>query len=210
MLKALRQRAKYFYFLFIIVIITFIFWGIGTNPDESVSIVAQVENHKITREEFWRSYEGVRNNYRQILKENFTEEIEKGLNLKEMVLNNLIDQKASLVIAEQFKITVSEKELQDAITQDPRFSRDGVFRKDIYFRTLELNRIRPEQYENSLKQQLILMKVGRFLDTSVGSIAEKNPSDSQGETGLKTMLLQSFIEQSKQRMKIKINRELIS
>lgn len=210
MLKALRQHARYFYFLFIIVIITFIFWGIGTKDDKTVVTVAEVEGYKITSEEFWRSYETMRDNYRQIFKENFSEEIEKSINLKEIVLNNLIDQKSFLVIADQLKITVSEKEVQDAIVRDPRFSRDGVFRKDIYFRTLEINRIRPEQYENTIKQQLILMKVRRFLESSAGSIESSNPADKQNEMTIKTMLIQSFIEQSKQRMKIKINRELIS
>ncbi|MFQ3573288.1 MAG: SurA N-terminal domain-containing protein [Thermodesulfovibrionales bacterium] len=210
MLKALRQHARYFYFLFVIVIITFIFWGIGTKDDRSVVIVAEVEGYKITSEEYWRSYENVRNNYRQLFQENFTEEIEKGLKLKEMVLNNLIDQKASLVIADQLKITVSDKEVQDAIIRDPRFARDGIFRKDIYLRTLELNRIRPEQYENSLRQQIILMKVGRFLEESVGSIDDANNKDKQSEMAMKMMLIQSFVEQSKQRMKIKINRDMIS
>lgn len=207
MLQAMRKHARYFYFLFVLVIITFIFWGVGTHDDKTVTVIAEVEGYKVTAEEYWRAYDNTREFYRQLFKDQFSAELEKGLNLKEVVLNNLIDQKALLVLAEEMGIRVSDRELQHAITSDPRFQRDGQFRKDIYFRTLELSRIRPEQYENSLRQQLILLKANRFIESSLGRLEDK---DKTLDTNIRSLAVRSFLEQAKQRMKIKIDRKLIT
>jgi peptidyl-prolyl cis-trans isomerase D len=210
MLQAMRKHARYFYFLFILVIISFIFWGVGTQNDSTVTVVAEIEGYKLTADEYWRAYESTRETYRQLFKEQFTEELEKGLNLKEVVLNNLIDQKAMLVLADEMGITVSDKELQQTITTDPRFLRDGVFRRDVYFRTLELNRIRPEQFENSLRQQLVIMKLGRLIEASIGETSQTSKDKAALEANMRTVAVKSFVEQAKQRMKIKIDRKLIT
>ncbi len=211
MLQAMRKHARYFYFLFVLVIISFIFWGVGTHDDKSVMIIAEVNGYKVTADEYWRAYENTRETYRQALKEQFSEELEKGLNLKEMVLNSLIDQKAMLVLADEMGVSIEDRELQQAITTDPRFLRDGVFRKDIYFRTLELNRIKPEHFENSLRQQLLLMKLSRLIEASVGNVNESGQGDNRAiDSNIKAMAVKSFLEQAKQRMKIKIDRKLIT
>jgi peptidyl-prolyl cis-trans isomerase D len=217
----MRKHAKFFYFLFFIVILSFIFWGVGTLDKPTAVSVAEIGKEKITVEEYWRAYENVRQQLRDIYKEKFNEEMEKSLKLKETVLNSLIEERVLLVSASELGITVTDKELQDAIVNDPRFMRDGIFRKDVYFRTLDLNRLTPEMFENSMRQQLTLLKMKRFIASSV----DINPLDLKGIAGDEKKVnetrqalledksnaaIKSYVDSVKQRMKFKVNMELIS
>ncbi|MDI6728536.1 MAG: SurA N-terminal domain-containing protein [Thermodesulfovibrionales bacterium] len=221
MLKTMRKHAKFFYFLFFIVILSFIFWGVGTLDKPTAVSVAEIGKEKITVEEYWRAYENVRQQLREIYKEKFNEEMEKSLKLKETVLNNLIDEKVLLISAAELGVKVTDKELQDAIVNDPRFMRDGIFRKDVYFRTLDLNRLTPEMFENSMRQQLTLIKMRRFIASSV----DINPLDLKGIDGdekkvnearqailadKRNAAIKSYVDSVKQRMKFKVNMDLIS
>lgn len=221
MLKAMRKHAKFFYFLFFIVILSFIFWGVGTLDKPTAVSVAEIGKEKITVEEYWRAYENVRQQLRDLYKEKFNEDMEKSLKLKETVLNSLIDERVLLILAAELGVKVTDKELQDAIVNDPRFMRDGIFRKDVYFRTLDLNRLTPEMFENSMRQQLTLLKMRRL----VASAVDINPLDLKGVTGDEKKVnevsqalladksnaaIKSYVDSVKQRMKFKVNMDLIS
>lgn len=218
MLQTLRKNAKFFYFLFVLIIISFIFWGIGTADKQTIPVLAEVGSEKILLEDFWRTYDRVRENYRQALKEQFTAEFEKSLNLKDAVLSSMIDEKILLLSAKDLNIPVTDKELQEVITNDPNFKRDGVFRKDVYFKTLELNRITVDQYEKSLRQQILIAKMRAL----IGSLPDVAPHDLAGtdkqSLQITNMILsakqdatiQSYINAMKQKIPIKIKKELIS
>ncbi len=221
MLQSMRKHAKYFYVLFFIVIITFIFWGVGTKDKTTIDTIAQIGKEKISAEEYWRTYERTRDSYHEMYKDQPIEEIEKKLNLKQMVLNGLVDERVLLLAAVELGLTPSDEELQQAIINDPRFKRDGVFKKDIYVKTLALNRLTPEMYESLLRNQLAVDKVRRVVASSVDVTnvdlagAESDPSK---EAMLKQMVLinkrnaalRSFIDGVKAKLEVKINREVIS
>jgi peptidyl-prolyl cis-trans isomerase D len=217
----MRKHARFFYFLFFIVIITFIFWGVGGLDQPTSVSVAQIGEEKITVEEYWRAYENVRNAYRDLYQGKLDEEAEKKLQLKESVLNNLIEQRVLLLAAKSLGITVTDKELQSTIMRDPRFMRDGVFRKDVYFRTLELNRRTPEQYEQFMRRELVLQKMRRMIDSAVDMTPAETaqlPADEALGAQLKQALLsqkrsvalKSFVESMKEKMEVKINKDAIS
>jgi len=224
MLKMMRKHAKYFYILFFIVILTFVFWGIGTvDKTGGRGIVAEVGKYKITAEDYWRNYENVYRFYREIYKDKFDEEMEKKMNLKEKVLNSMIDEKVLLIAAKDEGITVSDEELHEAITHEPAFMRNGVFDKDIYINRLRLNRITVEEYENSKRQELTLNKMKRLIWLSV-DVTDLNSDSKQisGNAQLAKMLseqmlsdkrekaVRSYVEGLKKEIKIKINTNLIS
>ncbi|MCS7242406.1 SurA N-terminal domain-containing protein [Candidatus Caldatribacterium sp.] len=196
MLKILRQKAKYFYFLFFIVIITFVFyfgWDIAREAEPIY--VAEVAGKKITKERFWREYEETRRVYKEILKQKENKEMENFI--KNKVLEDLINEEVIMWFAQKYKIEATEKEIQDAIVNDPRFKRDGVFQKEIYFQVLKLNRITPAQYESYLKRQITLAKTLQIIlsakDLSI-------PDD---------VFLKSFLNGIKSKISIKINRDVL-
>ncbi|TAN41166.1 MAG: hypothetical protein EPN22_15630 [Nitrospirae bacterium] len=221
MLQAMRKHARFFYFLFFIIILTFVFWGVGTQDNPSAVNLAEIGREKISVEEYWRAYEKIREAYRETFKGQFTEEIEKKLKLKEMILSNLIEEKVLLISAKEAGIIVTDKELQDAIVRDPRFLRDGVFRKEVYFKTLSLNRLTPEGFENSLRQQIILFKMRGLVE----SVVELNPAELKALSGdekkaeelkqaaltnKRAVAVKSFVDAAKQKLNIKLKMELIS
>ncbi|GAQ95189.1 peptidyl-prolyl cis-trans isomerase D [Thermodesulfovibrio aggregans] len=196
MIKTLRKNAKYFYFLFFLVIITFVFWGVGTVDKQHSPVVAEVEGQKITAERFWRNYEETRRIYRELFKEKATE-LEQSL--KEKVLEDLINEEVLLYLAKKYEIEVTDKEIQDAIINDPRFQRNGVFQRDIYFQILKLNRITPQQYETSLQREMTIRKTLQTI------MLAKDRTDISDEAFLK-----SFLKAVKSKISIKINKEAIS
>ncbi len=221
MLKAMRKHAKYFYVLFFLIIATFIFWGVGS-VDKSTGVpVATVGKERISAEEYWRAYDRTVGVMRDTYKEKFDAEMEKKLKLKERVLNQLIEERVLYQAAETAGIRVSDMELEDAITHEPAFQRDGAFQREIYIRTLELSRLTPQIYEADKRRELILEKMVRLITASV----ELSPSELKALSGEKRalkeiekallqakqeMALASYIGGLKARANIKVNKELIA
>ena len=219
----MRKHAKYFYVLFFIIILSFIFWGVGTvDKTGGAEIVAEVGNYKITAQEYWRTYDNVYRFYRNVYKDSFDEEMEQELNLKESVLNSMINERIIFLLAKDLNITVSDDELQDAITHDQTFMKNGVFDKDIYLNRLRLMRTTPEAYEESKRQELLITKIRNIIELSVDTsdIALSLPQDMKNAE-LTNMLsrnminerkektLGAYIEGLKKEFKININQDVI-
>lgn len=216
MLKAMRKHAKFFYGLFFIVILSFIFWGVGTVDKSTAVPVAEVEKEKISLEEYWRAYDRVREFYRNIYKGDFTEEAEKKLNLKQKILDSLIEETVLLIEAKRIGLSATDTELEEAIVNDPAFLRDGRFNKDVYLRTLQLNRMTPEYFESMKRKELILTKMRRIIGESVDLTDEalNDPAMAAIKQSLlpemRDKAVKSYVEGLKKRMRIKINQQLIA
>lgn len=223
MLKAMRKHARYFYVLFFVVILSFIFWGVGTVDKTDVDILAEVGKYKITSEDYWRTYDSIYRFYREIYKDKFDEEMEKQLNLKENVLNSMINERVLLIAAKEAGISVSDTELQDSIAREPAFMRNGAFDKELYVNRLRLNRTTPEIYENAKRRELTADKMRRLIELSI-DVPDVDPGllESQGDEQTARMISQamlsdqreravkSYIEGLKKGIKIKINKDLIA
>jgi peptidyl-prolyl cis-trans isomerase D len=211
----MRKHAKYFYVLFFIVILSFIFWGVGTVDKSTTVPLAEVGKEKISLDEYWTAYDRAREFYRNISKGSFTEEMEKQLNLKQKVLNSLIDDTVLLAEAKKAGIQVSDAELEDAILNEPSFLRDGKFNKEVYLRTLQLNRLTPEYYESLKRKELVLTKMRRLIGESVDLTDEmmNDPALAQMRQSfliqLRDKAVKSYVEGLKKQMKIKVNQQLI-
>ncbi len=225
MLKAMRHHAKYFYVLFFIVILSFIFWGVGTvdKTGDRGNIVAEVGKYKITGEEYWRTYDRMFNFYRDMYKEKFDEEMQKKLNLKEVVLNSLVNNRVLLIAAKENGIMVTDDELNDAIRNEPAFSRDGAFDSQVYQNRLKLMRLTPEAYESAKREDLILTKMRRLIELSApvptsDELAQISASDDQSTKALqnavvenaKTTALKAYVEGMKRGLNIKVYTDRIS
>ncbi len=222
MLKEMRRHAKYFYVLFIIIILSFIFWGIGSsrlekgNKDE---VVADVGGQKISIQDYWTAYDNVEQSFRALHPDQFDDKMRA--ELKKRMLNELIIQKVLLIAAHKAGLQVSDRELQDAITSDPNFSRNGMFVKEIYLRTLELNHLDPGTYEAAKRQELLANKMRRLVEDPVelspAEIASlpKDPKTAQmvESTVLgmkKERVLNSYLAGIEKNITITVNEKLTS
>jgi peptidyl-prolyl cis-trans isomerase D len=221
MLKAMRKHAKFFYVLFFIVILSFIFWGVGTVDKSTTVPVVEIGKEKISLDEYLTAYDRAREYYRELFKEKFTEAMEKQLNLKQQVLDSLITERALLIGANKAGIKVTDEELQDAIINDPLFSRDGKFNRDIYERTLQLNRMTPESFEALKRRELTVAEMRRLIGESVDITALDLPQASGGNdeannplrqamlSELRENAVKSYVDGLEKQLKVKINQQLI-
>ena len=215
MLKLMRKHAKYFYVLFVIVILSFIFWGVGTVDEPTSLPVAEVEEEKVSLDEYWRAFDRWSDLYRDIYKDKFDEQMQKELQQK--VLATLIEEKVLLVAAVEAGMAVSDREVEEAIINDTSFTRDGMFNREIYLRTLELNRLTPRYFEAAKRRELLLQKMRWLVRESVDLSPSELKTAGGDEDRMQAMLeakrqaaLMSFIQGLKKRMSIKVNQDLIS
>jgi SurA N-terminal domain len=222
MLKMMRHHAKYFYVLFFVVILSFLFWGVGdVDKTSSGGIVAEVGKQKITQEEYYRAYDNAFKFYRNLYKEKFDEEMQKKLNLKDSVLDSLIGNRVLLLAAEENGIKVSDEELNEAITNEPAFLKNGVFDSQVYQNTLRLSRMTPEVYEPMKRQELVIAKMSRLIELSANPPVMDLSGISADDQTLKAMkdallndardkAVKSYINTYKKSLKVKEYRQLIS
>jgi parvulin-like peptidyl-prolyl isomerase len=221
MLKMMRTNAKYFYILFVVVILSFIFWGIGPKSGtEDRDIVAEVGPYKITAQEYYRTYDNMFKFYREIYKDKFDEDMQKKLNLKENVMNAMVDNRLLLVAAADNGIKVSDEELERAIESEPAFMKDGVFNAAVYQNRLRLERITPEMYEASKKQDLAMQKMRRLIELSVNVPAEvlakinADQKDAQAQqaalmAAARNNAVRSYLDGLRKEVKIKVYEDRI-
>jgi hypothetical protein len=217
----MRQHAKYFYVLFFIVIITFVFWGVGTNDKDQIRFVAEIGNERISVNEYDRAYRNTLDSYREIYKGKSIDEIEQQMNLKQRVLNMLIDEKVLLLSARELGVVVSDQELQQTIVSNPVFIRDGVFRKDIYQKALANIRLTPEGYETSLRRGLTADRMRTLIAAGI-DVTDADLAGYKGDAakegimrqitllGKRNAAVKSYTDAARERFKVKINAELIS
>ncbi len=219
MLKVMRKHAKYFYVLFVLVILSFIFWGIGPGGDNGgAQPLAEVGKQRITSEEYWRAVDNMTDVYREVYGDLDDERLDE---LKQTVLSTMIDEAVLVIAAYEAGLAVTDRELEEAILNEPAFMRDGVFQNDIYKNTLRLNRLTPVYFESLKRRQLMLDKMKRLLTESVDLTPGELkglPKNEKIVVEIRKALLEqkrqaalrSYIEGMKKEIPIRVNQELIS
>jgi peptidyl-prolyl cis-trans isomerase D len=203
----------------LMITVAFVFWGIGPKDNTSILYAATVNDVKIPLDEYWRAYD---NEYKKLSDQYSDPEEIKKLNLEQIILESLIDKTVLLIAAQNAGLTITDRELQQAIIDTPYFQKDGVFDQAIYLRALKLNRTTPQTYESSLKSDLLIFKMGKL----IGETAEPSPYElkmlesMEGDnkkqlaeifrSSKNNQAIKAYIESIKREMEIKINPELIS
>jgi hypothetical protein len=147
--------------------------------------------------------------------------MQKKLDLKNTVLDSLINNRVLLLAAAESGIKVSDEELNDAIISEPAFMKDGVFDNQVYQNTLRLSRITPETYEAMKRDELALTRMSRLIGLSAHPPAvdmANMSADDQTMKALKDAMMndakekavKSYVEGYKKSLKIKEYRQLVS
>jgi peptidyl-prolyl cis-trans isomerase D len=173
MIKLLRHSAienPWVYRIIMLVIaVTFVitmgWWGFS---DDERTVVARVGTHSISLDEYERAYRNQERAYRDAFKEQFTPELAKQLDLKRVVINALVERQLWLDAAKQMGLTVTSRELAHSIAAIPAFEKEGTgrFDPDVYRRVLAANRLTPEAFETSQREELLIAKVKSVVSES--------------------------------------------
>ncbi len=162
MLESIRKRRNSAVILvaFAAIILVFIFWGVGPGGGGGdMNTVATVNGESISVKEYMNLYKREVDYYRGVFKEQFTDDMERELNLKQRAVDILINRLLAVKEAGKQGIKVSDKEVQDTIKAIPAFNNNGAFDKELYFRVLNSNRVSPAEFEKSIETDLITAKI---------------------------------------------------
>lgn len=175
MLKVLRKRKRSWIISLVLgaIILVFIFWGIGTLRVDKRTIAARVNGKPITAAEYAKAYQQQLNYYRNVLKDQFNDELLEKLNLKQNTIQSLINTELQLKKAKTQGIAASTEEIQKRIASVQAFQKDGAFDKNQYLQVLKVNRILPGDYEKEVENTLVLEKLQKKATDAV-SVNDKD------------------------------------
>lgn len=166
MLKLMRKHASSWMIKVLLwgIIIVFVgAYGYGT-LSEKEKPVAQIGPYKVYPREYQEAYDKQKDFYKMLTKGEFDEKMLK--DLKERVLEGLVDKYVLLVKAKELGITVSDGEFTDFLNSVEAFKRDGKFNEEQYLAALRSQKLDPEKFEESWKGDKTIQKVAAvILDT---------------------------------------------
>jgi hypothetical protein len=208
-------------FLIFLTLITFSLTGLGVKQvADTANVVATVGREKITLDEYLKTYDSARNQYKYIWGDKF-DGFEKEVNLKTKILDSMIEEKLLLLGAKDIGMKVTDDELKEAITHEQAFTKDGKFDNQVYLGALRAVGMTPEGFEKAKRQDLTLIKMRRHIGESASlsdsemkqMLEEKEKTAASRETLLEKKrgdAINAFVDDLKKRIEIKVNTELLS
>lgn len=214
MIRIIREGAtKYPWILklvMLVIAVTFVVgmgW-FGYEQSQRPNAVATIGPYSISHLEFRQAYNRMYQFYRNELKqENIDEE-----NLKQLVINGLVERKAWLLTADALDIETSDEELKQVIMDRKEFQKDGKFDAQLYHRLLAAAKFSPKQFETQLssdlrseKAQLIVQDVAALTPAEMKEVEELASRQTAGKEDpveiekIRERIRLQFLFQKKQR-----------
>ncbi len=187
MIEWLRKHMVWMMWIIVgLITVTFLFFGVYPSS-QGGRVAAKVGDYVISSDDVNQAYRNLYDNYRELLKDKFTPEIEKSLRaqaLQELIVNRLLVEEAG-----RLGLTVSDEELQTAILNMPGFSRNGRFDKQVYDGILSRINMTPAVFEAKQREFIMREKLERLVRDSVvvedselkAAYLTKNPTAKTGD-----------------------------
>lgn len=164
----------------------FVGWGAYDMNADRASSVAKVGDRQITVQQFQLAYANQYNFYNNMMGGKLTQEKADELGLDTLVLKSLMDEALILSYADELGIVALDSEVKTKLANDDAFKEKGVFNKEIYYSTLKRTGLSANEYEKSLKKQILLEKVQMALQTV--------PTKQEKDTFKSAILMQDRLE----------------
>lgn len=164
-LSLMRKHAKSWLIKFLIAIIAVVFifyFGYSFTSDRALK-VAYVNGELISGPEYQKAYQDMLSAVRARYKGMWNDNMAKMLNLKKKALDRLINQRLMTQAASRLGLKVTEAETQQAIMNYPAFQVDGRFDMRRYQSLLSYNHMKPEDFEQTMRQEVLNKKLEQFL-----------------------------------------------
>jgi len=143
----------------------------GYDQAQQPNAIASVGPYSVSLEEYRRAYTRMYRFYKEQMKQ---EEVDEE-NLKQMVIDGLVDNKIWLMTADDLEMDVSPETLKKEIMEKKDFQQDGKFDPAYYHRLLANNRYSPKQYEQQLTKDVQV----RQAQMVVQDVATLTPAENQ-------------------------------
>jgi peptidyl-prolyl cis-trans isomerase D len=162
MLDFLRKKKRSWIItilLGLIIVVFVAFYGGSQQPTGVAAHVAEVNGESISQREFIMHYQRAVERYREMFKGSLTPELLKNLNIKNSLLEEMIEARLVLQEARRLGLAATDEELMNAIAQVPEFHVNGRFNKERYIQLLRANRLTPAQFEEDQRRQLTIQRL---------------------------------------------------
>src|SRR6266496_4090334 len=130
----------------------------GTGADAAATdTIARVQGHEITAGEFRRTYQAQLQAYRSAYGANMSDQLLKQLGIEQQILQQMVDERASLAEADKLGITVSDEEVRQRILGMSGLQENGHFIGDVrYQQLLRAQRppMTPSEFEDGVRRSL--------------------------------------------------------
>lgn len=205
MIKLIREGStKYPWLLKIIIMLIALTFLIGMGwfgyeSSQQPNAVAMVGPYSVSLEEFRRSYNRTYRFYKDELKQEVVDEAD----LKQKVIQAMVDQKVWLVTADDWGMGVTPDSLRDEIMKRKDFQTDGKFDAGLYHRLLSQNRLTPKTFEKQLTRDLR----SKQAQLVVQDVATLNPAERQEAEELaarQTAGMEDEVEKERVRQRIRL------
>lgn len=169
MLTYMRKRSKSWItkVIFGAIIVVFVFWGGSSYFAREANKIAKVDRYIISLQQYSKAYSDALKMYQRQFGDAFTPEMIETLDLKNKVLDQLINDYVLRIEASKMGITVSDEELQQAIQQVPAFLDNGKFNVENYKRLLAYERLTPQEFEEEQRKALFQQRVYSMITENI-------------------------------------------
>jgi peptidyl-prolyl cis-trans isomerase D len=168
MLDRMRRHKAWLQWSLVLVVLAFIIFYIpdflrGSGADLSNGdTIASVEGRAITSGDFRRTYQAQLQAYRSAYGGNMSEQLLKQLGIEQQILQQMVDEQASVAEAGRVGIEVSDEEVRQRIFAIPAFQDNGHFIGDQrYQQLLRMQRppLTPADFEDGIRRSLTVEKL---------------------------------------------------
>jgi peptidyl-prolyl cis-trans isomerase D len=168
MLDRMRRHKGWLKWSLAIVVVSFVllyipsFMRDGAQGAAGNSVVADVEGREITAAQFRRVYTQQMQAYRQSYGANVDEKLLKQLGIDQRIVQQMIQEEASLAEAAHLGIKASDAEVRERILSLPAFQDNGQFIGDQRYRQLlrmQSPPMRPDEFEDQIRRSVIVEKL---------------------------------------------------
>src|SRR5688572_21914757 len=187
MLDRMRRHKAWLKWSLGLVVVTFILLyvpsfmdpvaGTGASPNDPI---ATVEGRNITVGTYQRAYQQQLMQIRQSYGGQLSDDMIRQLQIPQRVVQQMVDEEATVAAANQLGMTVSDAELRERILRMPGFQMNGEFIGDARYRQLLANQrppLRPADFEEQLRKGLLSSK----LQAAVTSWIQVTDAEAEAE-----------------------------
>lgn len=169
MLSTIRKSTGSWLIKFIlgIIVIVFIFWGVGSFRSQRLDVLTKVNGEDILMESYRLAHSNMLDSYKQMFGGQIPEGFLDRIDIKQQVLNGLINETLIRQAASEMGILVSDMEVQNVILGIPAFKHNGVFDQKFYERSLGGARLTPAVFEAQVRQRLLTDKLKALLGSGL-------------------------------------------
>ncbi len=169
MLSTIRKSTGSWLIKFIlgIIVIVFVFWGVGSFRSQRLNVLTKVNGEDILMESYRLAHANMLDNYKQMFGGQIPEGFLDRIDIKQQVLNGLINETLIRQAASEMGILVSDIEVQNIILNIPAFKHNGVFDQRLYERSLRGARLTPAVFETQVRQRLLTDKLKALLGSGL-------------------------------------------